>query len=343
MIRKTFFYLLTLALVAVAGLLAYALHWLHTPMASDSQKARQIVFVVKGGESLSSVSRRLASGLGLAHPPVLIAYARITQLTGIKRGEYKLSDAMSPVELLGLLNDGKVIQHFITLVEGVTVKDILQQLQSQSTLYWPEEINSTQAIAEHLQLDTDNPEGWLFPDTYAYSRGDSGWALVVQSHQRMKRILEAEWEARADGLPYKSAYEALVMASIVEKETGVPEERAEIAGVFVRRLQKGMRLQTDPTVIYGLGEAYDGNLTRKHLKQKTPYNTYAVAGLPPTPIANPGRDAIHAALHPADGDSLYFVARGDGTHVFSATLEAHQKAVRRFQLKRAADYRSSIR
>ena len=157
----------------------------------------------------------------------------------------------------------------------------------------------------------------------------------------MREVLDNEWQSREDGLPYQSPYEALTLASIVEKETGVGSERSQIAGVFVRRLKKGMRLQTDPTVIYGLGDQYQGNITRRHLKQETPYNTYLIKGLPPTPIAMPGREAIHATLHPAEGDALYFVAKGDGSHYFSATLEEHLQAVRRYQLQRRSNYRSS--
>ena len=157
----------------------------------------------------------------------------------------------------------------------------------------------------------------------------------------MERVLAEEWQNRAEGLPYKDPYDALIMASMIEKETGVPEERGEIAGVFVRRLRIGMRLQTDPTVIFGMGERYNGKITRADLLDPTPYNTYAIDGMPPTPIALVGREAIHAALHPVAGKSLYFVARGDGSHVFSDTLEAHNRAVREYQLKRRADYRSS--
>ncbi|MNZ48707.1 putative aminodeoxychorismate lyase [compost metagenome] len=185
------------------------------------------------------------------------------------------------------------------------------------------------------------PEGRFFPDTYKYVRGTRDIDILRQAYQRMEGILVEEWGERASNLPYKEPYQALIMASLVEKETGVPGERAEIAGVFIRRLQKSMLLQTDPTVIYGMGQRYNGRITRADLREPTPYNTYVTPGLPPTPIALPGREAIHAALNPADGQSLYFVARGDGSHVFSDNLDDHNKAVQEYQLKRRPDYRSS--
>ena len=191
-------------------------------------------------------------------------------------------------------------------------------------------------------LDLAHPEGWFFPDTYSYSATDSVSDILVQAHGQMQRILDRAWQARDADLPYKTAYEALIMASIIEKETGVTYERPEIAGVFVRRLQRGMRLQTDPTVIYGMGDAYKGNIRRKHLKQLTAYNTYRINGLPPTPIAMPSAAAIEAALHPLPGSSLYFVARGDGSHYFSDSFAEHQRAVRQYQIKqRAQNYQSA--
>ena len=185
-------------------------------------------------------------------------------------------------------------------------------------------------------------EGLFFPDSYQFERGASDWDVLSRAHAAMTVILEEEWQGREEELPYKNAYEALIMASIVERETGQPAEREEIAGVFVRRMNKGMRLQTDPTVIYGLGETFDGNLRREHLRDdNNVYNTYRHKGLPPTPIALPGRAAIHAALHPNQGASLYFVAKGDGGHYFSESLAEHQAAVRKYQLQRRQDYRSS--
>jgi UPF0755 protein len=185
------------------------------------------------------------------------------------------------------------------------------------------------------------PEGRFFPDTYRYVRGMSDIELLKTAYDRLDEVLAKEWEQRAADAPYTEPYQALIMASLVEKETGVPQERGQIAGVFVRRMAMGMLLQTDPTVIYGLGDRYSGKLTRAHLKEATPYNTYMNAGLPPTPISMVGREAIHAALNPVEGNSLYFVARGDGTHVFSDDLDGHNNAVKEFQLKRRADYRSS--
>ena len=179
----------------------------------------------------------------------------------------------------------------------------------------------------------EHPEGRFFPDTYSFPRRTTGLDVLARALQRMDQVLAEEWEGRAPGLPLKTPYEALILASIIEKETGLAAERPQIAGVFVRRLNQGMRLQTDPTVIYGMGERFAGNIRRTDLQEATPYNTYLIRGLPPTPIALPGRAAIHAALHPAAGEDLYFVARGDGGHVFSATLDQHNQAVRDFQLR----------
>jgi UPF0755 protein len=184
-------------------------------------------------------------------------------------------------------------------------------------------------------------EGWFFPDTYTYVSGMKISDVLRQAHSRMRTILDEEWQKRAADLPYKNPYEALVMASIVEKETGAAHERKQIAGVFIRRMKTGMKLQTDPTVIYGLGKNFTGDLKRSHLKEYTPWNTYVIDGLPPTPIAWPSRAAINAALNPASGTAVFFVAKGDGTHVFSETMEQHQSAINEYQLRRKANYQSS--
>jgi len=229
----------------------------------------------------------------------------------------------------------------IQFIEGWTFRDMRAALASserlgQVTADWTDE-----RIMEEMGANGSHPEGRFFPDTYLFTSSETDLDLLRRAFERMEEVLATEWQAKAENLPYDSPYEALIMASIVERETGAVHEREEVAGVFVRRLEKGMRLQTDPTVIYGMGEKYQGRITRKDLRTHTDYNTYRIDGLPPTPIALPGREAIHAALNPAEGDTLYFVARGDGTHKFSKTLAEHQKAVRAFQLNRRSDYRSS--
>lgn len=233
------------------------------------------------------------------------------------------------------------MRYRVTLVEGWTFRQALQKIRSEQKIVKSAAGSTVHAAARALGLEGGAVEGWIFPDTYVYRSGTTDIELLQQAYERMQQVLGEEWLAKGDRLPYKSPYEALIMASLIEKETGQPSERSQIAGVFVRRLNRGMRLQTDPAVIYGLGEGYNGNLTRAHLRQPTPYNTYVIRGLPPTPIALPGRAAIRAALNPEPGKSLYFVGKGDGSHHFSATLTEHNRAVREYQLKRRADYRSS--
>ncbi|MDR6679410.1 endolytic transglycosylase MltG [Pseudomonas oryzihabitans] len=256
-------------------------------------------------------------------------------------GEYRLTPGMTVQDLFTLWRKGEVVQYNLTLVEGWNFRQVRAALARQPKLEHDTEGLDDAALMKRLGLDGEYPEGRFFPDTYRYVKGQRESELLRQANQRLQAVLEQEWQERDPTVPYKDPYQALIMASLVEKETGVPEERDEIAGVFLRRLAAGMLLQTDPTVIYGMGERYTGRITRADLREPSPYNTYLNPGLPPTPIAMPGREAIHAALHPKDGDSLYFVARGDGSHVFSKDLEAHNQAVREFQLKRRADYRSS--
>lgn len=293
------------------------------------------------GSSLTGFSHQLSDQGLLKWPEVFIAYARLTDQTNIRAGEYQLVPGETPATLLTKLISGDVINYQLTFPEGLNFKEWLTLLQAETRLNHTLDGLSSTEIIQQLSLDVDHLEGWFFPDTYSYSASDSDRDILLRAHSQMKRVLDEEWQAREADLPFQSSYEALILASIVEKETGVDSERGEIAGVFVRRIQQGMRLQTDPTVIYGLGEQYQGNLTRRHLRQKTPYNTYLINGLPPTPIAMPGREAIHATLHPEKGDALYFVAKGDGSHYFSATLDEHINAVRKYQLQRRSNYRSS--
>jgi UPF0755 protein len=326
-----------LILVFLAGLAAGAL-WLHydrfldTPLAVPEQA---LLVEVPRGTSLRALSESLTARGLLDHPYFFMALAYLEGDAGrIKAGEYEIPDGITPPRLLALLTSGKVVQRAITLVEGWTFADALKTVTEDERLTQTLDERSPEAVMAALGYPDVHPEGRFFPDTYHFPKGTTDLDILRRAFEAMDRILAEEWASRRDGLPLTTAYDALILASVIEKETGVAEERRAIAGVFVRRLDLGMKLQTDPTVIYGLGDAFDGDLRRADLTGDTPYNTYVHAGLPPTPIALPGRAAIHAAVHPADGDSLYFVAKGDGTHHFSATLAEHNRAVRRYQLRR---------
>ena len=334
-------FLLLLVLVAIG--IALGNWWLNRYLDTSLPLDSPTVVDIPPGASLTSQARKMAERGILTFPRVLTAYARLSGQTAIKAGEYQLEQGDTPRDLLTMWVEGDVIQYSVTFPEGLRFSEWLVLLGRVEKLDHLLTGKTGQAVLAELGLELEHPEGWFFPDTYSYRAGDTDRDILLRAHDRMEQVLAEEWQNRADGLPYASAYEALIMASIIEKETGVPEERGEIAGVFVRRLQKGMRLQTDPTVIYGLGDAYRGNIRRRHLLEHSDYNTYRIDGLPPTPIAMPGREAIHAALHPEEGDSLFFVAKGDGSHYFSTTLEEHRKAVQEFQLKRRSDYRSQPR
>ncbi|WP_226661260.1 endolytic transglycosylase MltG [Microbulbifer aggregans] len=295
---------------------------------------------VEKGSNLSRVLNRLASENVLNSPRMIRLYARIKEQTSIHPGEYIIPAGSNAMDLVGRLHRGDVTRYRVTIVEGWTFRQALEQIRAAQRIESTPAGATVAAATKALNIE-GSPEGLIFPDTYVYRSGTTDIGILQQAFERMQSVLEAEWQNRADGLPYSDAYSALIMASMVEKETGAPWERDEIAGVFVRRLEKGMRLQTDPTVIYGLGDDYDGNLRRADLRKSTPYNTYMISGMPPTPIALPGREAIHAALHPKAGKTLYFVAKGDGTHHFSSTLNEHNRAVREYQLQRRSNYRSS--
>lgn len=256
-------------------------------------------------------------------------------------GEYQLEPGMNLAQLLEKWRSGDIVQHRVTLVEGWSFRQVRAALAQHDTLQQQLTEVSDSEVMRLLDQANLHPEGRFFPDTYHFVRGQSDLDILRQAQQRLDKVLAEEWAQRAEDLPYKNADEALIMASIIEKETGVAHEREEIAGVFIRRLKIGMLLQTDPTVIYGMGERYRGKITRADLRRPSAYNTYVISGLPPTPIAMVGREAIYAALHPKAGKSLYFVARGDGSHVFSNSLAEHNRAVREYQIKRRADYRSS--
>lgn len=248
----------------------------------------------------------------------------------LRPGEYRLTPGMSGRELLGLLDRHEVVSYPLTIPEGWSFAQMRKALDAAEKLEHRTAGLSDAEVMARLGREGEHPEGRFFPDTYHYHKGVSDLELLRQAMERMDELLAEVWAERTDELPVESPYEVLILASLVEKETGAAEERERIAGVFARRLRRGMRLQTDPTVIYGMGEAYDGNITRADLREATPYNTYVIDGLPPTPIALPGRAALEAAVNPAEGEALYFVARGDGTHHFSRSLREHNNAVNRY-------------
>ncbi len=330
------------ALIALLLAAAYLQYHLNRELQLSSPAE---TFLLSRGTGFSAAVNQAADLGWLSNPQVLKVYGRIfPEKSAIRAGEYRVVAGTRVGQWLKMLRDGDTVSHQLTFVEGSTVGQLLDILNNHPLLA-EQPVAAGPALWSAIGVEQPlaaQPEGLFFPDTYDFQRGDSPAMLLRRAYQRLIAVLEEEWQSRQLGLPYESPYDALIMASIIEKETGVPSERGEIAGVFVRRLQRGMRLQTDPTVIYGMGEDYRGNIRSRDLRDASnPYNTYRINGLPPTPIALAGREAIHAALHPVAGDSLFFVAKGDGSHQFSATLAEHEAAVRRYQLRRRSDYRSS--
>ncbi|GAA0840768.1 endolytic transglycosylase MltG [Marinobacter szutsaonensis] len=341
MLKKLLIVCVSLTVLAAAGTGLWVWQGLETLEKPVSLK-EPVLFDVPSGSAFSRVAQQMEAE-GLVEKSLwLRLHGRLNpDQARIRAGEYEFTDGMSARDMVDAMVAGDIKHWSIQFIEGWTFKDMRAALASaerlrQETADWTDE-----EIMKAMGAEGEHPEGRFFPDTYLFASNDSDLDLLKRSFNRMETVLAEEWDNREEGLPYDKPYEALIMASIVERETGVPHERDEVAGVFVRRLEKGMRLQTDPTVIYGMGDKYQGRIGSRDLRTYTPYNTYRIDGLPPTPIALPGQEAIHAALHPKEGDSLYFVARGDGTHKFSRTLAEHQKAVREFQLNRRDDYRSS--
>jgi UPF0755 protein len=294
------------------------------------QIAEPVLYQVQPGASLSGVARELEEQGLLTRPALFVAWGRFTgQAARIKAGEYELAPGSTPKSLLDQFVAGDVKLYAFTILEGWTWREVRASLAANSAVAQTLDDLTEQELLRAVGAAAEHPEGQFFPETYLVPRGTTDIEVLRQAAELMQERLEKAWSDRATGLPLKNAYELLTLASIVERETALDRERAQVAGVFIRRLQKRMRLQTDPTVIYGLGESFDGNLTRKHLLTDTPYNTYTRGGLPPTPIGMPGEASLQAAAHPDDGDTLYFVATGepDGSHVFSRTLEEHNAAV----------------
>jgi UPF0755 protein len=326
---KALIFLGFLSISAIAG----GLWWYaHEPIRIP---AGGVDFTVPQGASMRAAAR-LASQSMPVYADVLVLIARIKgRDTQIKAGSYDIEPGTSPLALIDKLTRGDVTMQELSIPEGWTFRQFRQALDAhESVNHASRGVDDRALMAQIVKLESGelrHPEGLFFPDTYLFAKGARDIDILRRAYRAMNRRMAAEWERRAPGLPYANVYEALIMASIVEKETGQAKERPQIAGVFVNRLRKGMLLQTDPTVIYGIGEAFDGNLRKRDLQTDTPYNTYTRAGLPPSPIALPGLAALQAALKPARTDALFFVARGDGSHEFSATLEAHNRAVNRYQ------------
>ncbi|MCK4743806.1 MAG: endolytic transglycosylase MltG [Sulfuriflexus sp.] len=323
-----------LVFVGVSLLVAYNYkQFMTTPFSISADET--IRLDVGSGRSIKSIAAELKDKGVIAQSFWLEWVARINgQARRIQAGEYEIKDTITPKQFLTMLVNGDVVQYSVTIIEGWNVTQTLQAIKNNTDLKQTLDSITASQLMKKLGLPADlHAEGWLFPDTYYFIRGESDVKVLLRAHKAMQANLNKAWMGRDAGLPYDTPYDALIMASIVEKETGKASERPQIAGVFVRRLRKRMKLQTDPTVIYGIGEKYDGNIRRRDLRKDTPYNTYTRKGMPPTPIAMPGLAAIEAALHPADGTALYFVAKGDGSHVFSTTLQQHNEAVIKYQLK----------
>jgi UPF0755 protein len=328
--------LVVLGLAGLAAMLAFESANRRFADAELSGTGPGVAIVIPRGTSFDGIVARLteAGHTDASRHHWYWLAARMDIARRLKAGEYALGPGTTPRDLLARMARGEVVQHRFTIVEGWTFRDLRAALGRDPVLVATIEGRSEAEVMAQVGADGVPAEGRFLPDTYLFPRGTRDVDLLQRAYRAMDRALDAAWNERADDLPLADRDQLLVLASIVEKETGRIDERREVAGVFTRRLRIGMRLQTDPTVIYGLGAAFDGNLTRAHLMADTPWNTYTRSGLPPTPIAMPGRAALEAAANPRETDALYFVSRGDGSHHFSATLDEHNAAVRRYQLRR---------
>jgi UPF0755 protein len=324
-IKRIFLLALCTTLLAIAGFGWYAFS--PVTLRSDS-----VDFSIKAGSSLRSATRQIVdSGVELNAWQFSLLGRLLGKSGAIKAGSYEIGRGITPLALLNKLTSGEVTQTELALIEGWTFRQMRAALDAEPGVKHDSAGLSDSEIMSRLGAGGRSPEGLFFPDTYMFGKGSSDLDILKRAFNAMSRQLQAAWQERAPGLPYRSPYEALIMASVIEKETGQATDRPLIGGVFVNRLRIGMLLQTDPTVIYGMGARFDGNLRKKDLLADTPYNTYTRAGLPPTPIAMPGQASLQAALNPAKTQALYFVARGDGSSEFSRTLAEHERAVARYQ------------
>ena len=323
--KKFIFLLILLAAASVAGFF----YWAGEPITSEGEP---IAFTVPAGSSVGTAAQQIARAGVPVNPFLFSMLARVTQQAAkIKAGAYELKAGTTPRALIGQLVRGEFAQESLTIIEGWSFHQMRQALAASKSLKHDTAELSDKDLMATISSEYKSPEGMFFPDTYLFAKGSSDLHIYKQAHALLLARLAAAWSKRDASLPYKTPYEALVMASIIEKETGQKAERAMIAAVFVNRLKQGMMLQTDPTVIYGMGDKFNGNIRKKDLETDTPYNTYTRVGLPPTPIALPGVQSLAAALGPAKSDALYFVARGDGTSKFSDNLNDHNKAVNQYQ------------
>lgn len=331
---RTFFTLLLLILLGSGAVAWDANRLLQAPLPLSQAEPLEIAPGSSLGTALSGLQAR-----GIMQPPrlslYLRLYARFTGVSGrIKAGEYELAPGLNPLDLLALMVEGKTRLHELRLTEGWTFAQAVKLMREHPAIRQTRPEATSEELMTAIGRTGTHPEGRLFPDTYRFPKGTTDIDFLRRAADAMEQALAAEWEGREADLPYATPEEALTMASIIEKETGAAFERPQIGGVFVRRLRMGMRLQTDPTIIYGLGASFDGNIRKADLLADNPYNSYTRDGLPPSPICLPSRAAIHAALHPAPGSAIFFVSKGDGTHQFSDSLADHEAAVRRFQLGR---------
>jgi UPF0755 protein len=326
--------LLVLAGLAVLAGIAGTIYWqrVETNMRAPGPHAQPVELVVRPGATVRAVLAELDSRGALSDRRAVELDLRVRGWPQVKSGRYEIPAHASPAQILEQLAAGRVVFESLTVIEGWTFADMRRAVEAHPGVKSTLKGRDVAAVMAAIGHAGEHPEGRFYPDTYRFAAGTTDRELLALAYRKMAEALDAAWQARAAALPLENAYQALTLASIVEKETGLASERPRIAGVFVTRLRKGMRLQTDPTVIYGLGTGYDGNIRERDLRTDTPYNTYTRAGLPPTPIALPSREAIQAATRPLETGDIFFVATGagDGSHVFSATLEAHNAAVARY-------------
>jgi UPF0755 protein len=322
--------LFTLVVVALLGAAGYGAWYATTPVAVA---ALPVEFEIPAGARFRVAAQRMEeAGVAAGRLQFELLARALGRAQDVKAGSYELTAAPTPLELLDKLTRGDVTQADVRFIEGWNFRQLRAALDANAFLRHDSRGLSDAQLLRKLAAPQAHPEGLFFPDTYLFAKGTSDLHVLRRAYQAMQRHLAEEWAARDASVPYRTPYDALIMASVIEKETGRGEEREMIAGVLVNRLRSGMLLQVDPTVIYGLGEAFDGNLKKVHLQTDGPYNTYTRAGLPPTPIAATGLASLRAALRPAKTPALYYVARGDGTSAFSRTLEEHNRAVRKYQL-----------